>query len=114
MFVTICKKTKNKKQASSRASHSLHSASSHGFPPLPYSFRANFPFAILSPSLSLPAHLPRRSPFGHPMPARRWWRLLDEQAADFLAILYDESRGSYRTVATGCLRETRCGLIAIH
>lgn len=36
------------------------------------------------------------------------------QAADFLAILYDESRGSYRTVATGCLRETRCGLIAIH
>lgn len=36
------------------------------------------------------------------------------KAADFLAILYDESRGSYRTVATGCLRETRCGLIAIH
>ncbi|CAM9532778.1 unnamed protein product [Ectocarpus sp. 13 AM-2016] len=41
-------------------------------------------------------------------------KVAEEEAADFLAILYDESRGSYRTVATGCLRETRCGLIAIH
>ncbi|CAM9568470.1 unnamed protein product [Pylaiella littoralis] len=41
-------------------------------------------------------------------------RVAEEEAADFLAILYDESRGSYRTVATGCLREARCGLIAIH
>ncbi|CAM9103019.1 unnamed protein product [Ectocarpus sp. 6 AP-2014] len=41
-------------------------------------------------------------------------KVAEEEVADFLAILYDESRGSYRTVATGCLRETRCGLIAIH
>lgn len=39
---------------------------------------------------------------------------LTSQAADFLAILHDESRGSYRTVATGCLREARCSLVAIH
>ncbi|CAM9912147.1 unnamed protein product, partial [Choristocarpus tenellus] len=39
---------------------------------------------------------------------------VERKGVNYLALLFDETRGSYRTVVTGCLQGARCGLMVIH